>query len=52
MPDPGWLSTGDPAASLWATLGGSVSPTPMAQSRISWSSGFGLAPWMSTGEST
>ena len=34
MADPGWLSMGDPAGSAWPTLGGSVSPTPVAQYRV------------------
>ena len=34
MADPGWLSMGDPAGSVWATLGGSASPTPVAQYRV------------------
>ncbi len=32
--DPRWLSTADPGWLRWATLGGSVSPTPVAQYRV------------------
>ena len=41
MADPGWLHMGDPAGSTWVTLGGFISPTPVAQYRVA-ADNFGL----------